>query len=74
QNLMATLSDRIDRVAEAFQAFMDTPLGGFIAEVVDFLGTLLEVLITLAGYVAGEFISAFFEGLMMIADVVGGVV
>lgn len=74
QNLMATLSDRIDRVSEAFQAFMDTPLGGFIADVVDFLGTLLEVLITLAGYVAGEFISAFFEGLMMIADVVGGVV
>lgn len=74
QTLFATLSDTVDRVSEAFQAFMETPFGQFISDAVEFIGMLLEAFITLAGYLTGELITAFFETLTLIADVIGGVV
>ena len=74
QTLFATLSDTVDRVSEAFRAFMDTPFGAFISDVIEFVGMLLEAFITLAGYLTGELISAFFETLTLIVDFIGGVV
>ena len=74
QTLFATLSDTVDRVSEAFQAFMDTPFGQFVSDAVEFVGMLLEAFITMAGYLTGELITAFFETLTLIADVIGGVV
>lgn len=74
QTLFASLGDTVRRVSEAFDAFMETDLGKFISEAVDFIGMLLEALMTLAGFLTGQLISAFFETFAFIADIVGGAI
>ena len=74
RELFASLSDTIDRVSEALDAFMQSPVGEFLQEVVGFVGMLLEALLTLAGYLTGQLIGAFFEVFTAIADLVGGVI
>ena len=74
QGLFASLADTVRRVSEAFDVFMETDLGKFISDAVGFIGMLLEALITLAGFLTGQLISAFFETFAFIADIVGGAI
>lgn len=74
RTLFASLGGSVGRVTEALEAFMQTPLGQFLVDAVEFVGMLLEAFITLAGYLTGKLISAVFEVLTFIADWIGGMV
>lgn len=72
--LFASLGETVERVREAFDNFMASPLGEFLSDVAEWVGIALEAFITLAGYLTGQFITAVFEVLTLIVDFLGGVV